>query len=114
MYKKINPGISITKYAIAKLTAKPYVNLFSPKVLSSAFKKAGIYPFSSAVITQGQVAPSLIYRVENVEQEHGIESDADSDYTINYSTIADNQPIISDLQPCQQRNISSSTVQEIS
>ena len=30
------------------------------------------------------------------------------------STIADNQPIIPDLQSCQQRNISSSPVQEIS
>ena len=75
---------------------------------------AGIYPFNSAVITPRQVAPSLIYRVENVEQEQATESDADSDSTINYSTNADNQPIISDLQPSIQRNISSSTVQEIS
>ena len=66
MYKKINPGISITKHAIAKLTAKPYVKAFSPENLSSAFKKAGIYPFSSAVITPEQVAPSLIYRAETV------------------------------------------------
>ena len=116
LYKKINPGISITKYAIAKLTAKPYVKAFSPENLSSAFKKAGIYPFNSAVITPEQVAPSLIYREENVEQEQATESDADSDSTINYSTIADSQPIIpeNDLQPCQQRNISSAPVQEIS
>ena len=40
MYKKINTGISITKYAIAKLSAKPYVKAFSPENLSSAFKKA--------------------------------------------------------------------------
>ena len=60
LYKKINPGISITKYAIAKLTAKTYVKAFSPENLSSAFKKAGIYPFNSAVITPEQVAPSLI------------------------------------------------------
>ena len=100
--KKINPGISITKYAIEKITAKPYVKAFSPKNLSSAFKKAGIYPFSCAVISPEQVASSLIYRVENVEQEQATESGADSDSTINYSTIADNQPIISDLQPSQQ------------
>ena len=32
LYKKINPGSSITcKYAIAKLTAKPYVKVFSPE-----------------------------------------------------------------------------------
>ena len=74
-----------------------------------------MYPFNSAVITPEQVAPSLIYRTENVEQEQDTESDADSDSTINYSTIADSQPIIpeNDLQPCQQRNISSAPVQEI-
>ena len=61
------------------------------------------------------MAPSLIYRTENVEQEQATESDADSDSTINYSTIADSLPIIpeNDLQPCQQRNISSAPVQEI-
>ena len=99
LYKKINPGISITKYAIAKLTAKPYVKALSPENLSSAFKKSGIYPFDSAVITSEQVAPSLTYRAENVKQEQATESDADSDSIINYSTIADNQPIISDQQP---------------
>ena len=59
------------------------------------------------------MAPSLIYRAETVEQEQASESDADSDSTINYSTIADNQPIIPDLQPSLP-NISSAPVQEIS
>ena len=57
--------------------------------------------------------PLINIQGENDEQEQATESDADSDSTINYSTIADNQPIISDLQPCQQRNISSAPVQEI-
>ena len=107
MYKKINPDISITKYATAKLTAKPYVKAFSPENLSSAFKKAGIYPFIRAVITPEQGA-------ETVEQEQATQSDADSDSTINNSTIADDQPIIPDLQPCKQRNISNAPVQKIS
>ena len=55
----------------------------TPENLSSAFKKAGIYPFNSAVITPEQVAPSLIYRAETVEQEQATESDADPDSTIN-------------------------------
>ena len=114
MYKNINPGISITKYAIAKLTTKPYFKAFGPENLNSAFKNAGIYPLNNAVITPEQVAPSLIYRAENVEQEHTTESDADSDSTILCSTNAENQTIITDLQPCQQRNISSAPVQEIS
>ena len=87
---------------------------FSPENLSSTFKKAGIYPLNSAVLTPEQVAPLFIYRAESVEQEQATESDADSDSTINHSTIADSQPIISDLQSCQQRNISNAPVQEIS
>ena len=95
------------------MTSKPYVKAFSLENVSSAYKKAGIYPFNSEVITPEQVVPSLINRAKHVEQEHASESDSDSDSTINYSTIADNQPIISDLQPCEQRNISSVPVQEI-
>ena len=85
IYKKNNPGISITKYSIAKLTAKPYVKAFSPENLSSAFKKAGIFPFNSSVITPEQVAPSIIY-TETVEQVQPVESDVESDSTINYGT----------------------------
>ena len=46
-----NPGISITKYAIAELTARPYVKAMSPENLTSAFKKAGIFPFNNSVIS---------------------------------------------------------------
>ena len=81
-----------------------------PENLSFAFRNAGIYPFNSAVVTPEQVAPSLIYRAENVEQEQATESDADSDSTINYTTNADKQIIILDIQPFQ----SSAPVQEIS
>ena len=111
---KNNPGISITKYAIAKLTAKPYVKAFSPQHLSSAFKKCWNLLIQQYIITPEQLSPSFIYRAETVKQEQSTESDADSESTINYSTIADNQPIIPDLQPCQQRNISGAPVQEIS
>ena len=57
MFKKINPGISITKFAIAKLTAKPYAKAFSPENLSFAIKKAGIDTYNSAVITTEKKSP---------------------------------------------------------
>ena len=86
-----NPGISITKYAIAELTARPYENL------TSAFKKAGIFPFNKSVISVEQVAPSIIYK-ETEEPEPDLAdvaaaSDANSDSTINYSTLP--VPVIS-------------------
>ena len=95
-YMQNNPGISITKYAIAELTARPYVKAMSPENLTSAFKKAGMFPFNNSVISVEQVAPSIIYKeTEEPEpdQADAAASDANSDYTINYSTLP--VPVIS-------------------
>ena len=108
IYKKNNPGISITKFSIAKLTAIPYVKAFSPENLSLAFKKAGIFSFNSSVITPEQVAPSIIY-TKTVEQVQPVESDIESDSTINYSTITNNVQ-----ESSQQQSESCTPVEEIS
>ena len=58
--RKIN-GVSITKYEVAQLTAKPYLKAPSPENIISAFRKSGVYPFNAGAITTFQVAPSTIY-----------------------------------------------------
>ena len=65
-YIHSNPGISITRYEIARLTAKPYTRAFTPENISSAFKKAGIYPFNDLEITNIQTAPSPIVTMDDV------------------------------------------------
>ena len=40
-YMKHNPGLSITKYEVTKLTVKPYVRAVSTENLTSAFRKTG-------------------------------------------------------------------------
>ena len=60
-YMKHNPGLSITKYKVAKLTAKPYARAVSAENLASAFRKTGIFPYNSKAITETQVAPATIY-----------------------------------------------------
>ena len=96
-YMQNNPGISITKYAIAELTARPYVKAMSPENLTSAFKKAGIFPFNNSVISVEQVAPSIIYKEteepEPDQDDAAAASDANSDSTINYATLP--VPVIS-------------------
>jgi len=57
-YMHNNPGINITRYDVANLSAKPYVKAFSPENLASAFRKAGIYPFDTSKICKEQLAPS--------------------------------------------------------
>ena len=54
-YLQKNPGISITKYEVARLTSK------SPENIVSAFRKSGIYPYNAKKITPSQVAPATIY-----------------------------------------------------
>ena len=48
---KRHPGLTVTKYDVAKLTAKPYIKSLTAENLTSAFKKTGIYPCNRKVIT---------------------------------------------------------------
>ncbi|KAH3733473.1 hypothetical protein DPMN_039901 [Dreissena polymorpha] len=61
-YMHANSGVSITRYEVARLTARPYGKAFSPNNITSAFRKAGIYPFNPDVITSTATAPSSIYK----------------------------------------------------
>ena len=64
-YLKKHPGMTITKYQVAALTAKPYVKSLTAENLASAFRKTGIFSFNNSVITDSQVAPASIYSSEN-------------------------------------------------
>ena len=61
VYLQKNPGVSITKYEVAKLTARPYLKAVCPENVVSSFWKTGIYPYNTHTITLSQVAPATIY-----------------------------------------------------
>ena len=107
VYKKNNPGISITKYSIAKLTTKPYVKAFSPENRISAFKRLEHTPLPDQLLPLNKWHLPYFTQTESVEQCQNDESDNESDSTINYSTVADN---IS--KPSQQTTESNVQVQE--
>ena len=44
-YMQQNPGLTISKYCVAELTAKPYTKALSTENLQVAFRKTGIFPF---------------------------------------------------------------------
>lgn len=67
LYLQRNPGVKITKYEVAKLSSRPYLKAMSADNLSSAFRKSGIYPFSSHAIGDSIIAPSTIYSQVNEE-----------------------------------------------
>ena len=66
---KSNPGLSVTKYEVALLTSTPYLRALSEENLISAFRKTGIHPFNNKVITDSQVAPSVIYHEQDPSAE---------------------------------------------
>ena len=77
-YMKHYPGLSITKYEVAKLTAKPYVRAVSTENLTSAFRKTGIFLYNSKAISETQVAPAAIYCTETVETNEAMVNDSQS------------------------------------
>ncbi|XP_052268555.1 uncharacterized protein LOC127869937 [Dreissena polymorpha] len=68
-FMKLNPGLNITKYNIAQLTAKPYLKALSPENLISAFKKTGISPYNKLAISDSQIAPSTIFDQPDITME---------------------------------------------
>ena len=64
-YLQQNPGISITRYEVAKLTAKPYLKALCPENIISGFRKSGIYPYNNKTLTSSQLAPATIYPKES-------------------------------------------------
>ena len=63
-----NPGLTVTRYQVAELTAKPHLRSLTPENLTAAFRKTGIYPFDNKVIPDSQVAPAVIYPTEQNQQ----------------------------------------------
>ena len=63
-YMQQNPGLTISKYCVAELTAKPYTKALSTENLQVAFRKTGIFPFDKKKkkkISDADVAPAVIY-----------------------------------------------------
>jgi len=58
---KLNQGMNITKYGIAHLTAKPYLEALTSETLVSAFKKTRISSFNKCAITDSKLASSIIF-----------------------------------------------------
>ncbi|XP_067654448.1 uncharacterized protein [Haliotis asinina] len=63
-YLHNNPGVSITRYEDAALSAQPYIKALCPANISNAFRKSGIFPFDRGVIDEAQTAPAIIYPAE--------------------------------------------------
>ena len=66
-YLQQNPGISITRYEVAKLTARPYLKALCPENILSGFRRCGIYLFYRKGFSSAQLAPAVIYK--NAEKE---------------------------------------------
>ncbi|XP_046564293.1 uncharacterized protein LOC124273117 [Haliotis rubra] len=79
LFLQRNPGMKITKYEVAKLTAKPYLKALSPENLTSAFRKSGIFPLCNHAYPEMLVSPASIYPAvqdQNQNQENEMPASA--------------------------------------
>lgn len=62
-YMQQNPGATVTKYEIVKLSSKPYLKAMSPDNLVSSFRKTGIFPLKPEIFDTmpESTAPATIY-----------------------------------------------------
>jgi hypothetical protein len=76
-YMQQNPGATITKYEIAKLSSKPYLKAMSADNLVSSFRKTGILPLQTDIFESmpESTAPATIYANDDLQ------STADADQT---------------------------------
>lgn len=56
----MNPGKTCTIYDVAKLSALPFNQAFTPKNIQHGFKKSGIWPFNSEIFTDEDFSCSYV------------------------------------------------------
>jgi hypothetical protein len=59
----------ITRYNVAGLSGQAYQRGLSASNLTSAFRKAGIYPFNSKVVEAAYIAPATIYTAQTTTKD---------------------------------------------
>jgi hypothetical protein len=99
LYMHANPGRYISRYEVAKLTARPYAKAFCPENIVNSFKKAGIYSFNPDVMCDKQTAPAEIYQSEHAPCRTEVENG--SSQVIN-SPVETASPEISILEKGNQ------------
>lgn len=64
-----NPGATVTKYEISKLSSKTYLKAMSPDNLVSSFRKTGIFTLIPEIFDTmpESTAPSTIYAHDETE-----------------------------------------------
>ena len=58
-------GQTITRYDMCELACRAYLKALTPLNIQAGFKKTGIYPFNSDVVSQEQLLPCESFREDN-------------------------------------------------
>ena len=83
-----NPGKSITKYNFSKLLNTAWGKTMSPNIISSGFKRTGIYPFNPDAIDYG-VAPDPV--PEKDKQVTEVVSNEGKQTTVEEATMSSSE-----------------------
>ena len=74
-------GRSITRYDVCSIACKVYDHALSPTNLRSAFKKSGIFPLNPSEISMDVIAPSLVYKGQEIIQNTDKQNTSEQDTT---------------------------------
>lgn len=69
-----NPGKPITIYDVAKLTALPYLQSFTPCNIISSFKSTGLWPINSLIYSDDDFCPSFATDCPLIENSDNVSS----------------------------------------
>ena len=68
-WMRSNPGMVINKYCICQLVCKAYQDSMTPRNITNAFKKCGIFPLNPAAVDEDWFKPSISFGTIEKDQE---------------------------------------------
>ena len=64
-YMRESGGRMVTRYDVCRLACRVYTSTLNVSNITTAFRKCGLYPFNSEVISDSSIAPSLSFTIES-------------------------------------------------
>lgn len=75
-----NPGKTISVKHIPRITKNPFLEAFSPRNITSAFEKTGIWPLNSSPFVDEDFDATLVYKEQSIKEPVSDELNLQNDY----------------------------------
>ncbi|KAK4887332.1 hypothetical protein RN001_003603, partial [Aquatica leii] len=75
-----NPGKTVSVKHIPSITKNPFLEAFSPRNITSAFEKTGIWPLNSSPFVDEDFDATLVYKDQSIKEPVSDELNLQNDY----------------------------------